>query len=169
MEASQWITGVCRLMQVHEIIEHGRDIFDMFGHHMGHAGLSLDAPRDAQEAARDHRAAVGLVELLPHDHVAGAEFILKRDEDHTLCGAGALAHEDQPRHRDPRALGREVQQVVRQALGRFGPIGGVGAGFHEGTKIEHERVGARGRIRGVFVLERRARAYYLGRDLDFHA
>ena len=84
----------------------------------------LHPARHPQEPPRDHRAAKALVDLLPDDHVADPELVLQRDEDHPLGRAGPLPHEDKPRHRHPRPLGRQVQQVMGKARGRARPVGG---------------------------------------------
>jgi serine protease Do len=120
-----------RFVQPHQIVQQVRHILHPFRHHVADTRLPLDPARDLQKPPRDHRAAEGQVDLLPHDHIGHPELILQRQEDHPLRRAGPLPHQHQPRHADPRTFGRQVQQVMRQAIGRPGPGGWADLWLHE--------------------------------------
>lgn len=125
------IGGAGGFVQMRKLIEHRRDILDLLGHHMGHARLPLQPASDPQEPPRDHRAPELQVDLLPDDHVADAVFILERHEDHALRGAGPLPHQHEARNPHPGTLGRQVQQVIGQAIGRPWPVRDVVGMRHE--------------------------------------
>jgi hypothetical protein len=55
----------------------------------------------------------------PDDQVCDLGFIFERDEEHAIRGAGTLAHEHEPRERDPPTIPYSAQIGSRQvALGR---------------------------------------------------
>ena len=100
---------------------------------MNDAAFALKLASDAQKPPGNNCATVCFKHLGPDDHVADAGFILKRDKDHPLGGAGALPDKNQPRNRDPRTPRNLVQTGVWAGRWRARPGGGC-MGIHEGNK-----------------------------------
>ncbi|GBF26183.1 hypothetical protein MnTg02_01220 [bacterium MnTg02] len=66
--------------------------------------MALDAPFDKDQPCTHHHPAIGFKHFRPDHRIYDAGFVLNGEEDDALCGAGALAHQNDAGSRDPRAV-----------------------------------------------------------------
>ena len=81
----------------------------LLGADRGHAVLVLQHAVDDQERLLDDDEAIAREEIGADDDVGDAGFVLEREEDEALRGAGALARDDHAGHADAAALPRGAQ------------------------------------------------------------
>ncbi len=113
--------GACRF-NGDKPVEHGGEIFDLFGQHMGNRMCPLQPTCDPQHAARDNGAPELFVDMAPDDDVRHAGLILQRQKDDAFGGAGALAQDHEPRHGNPRVHWGQVQLCGYQTGGWVWPV-----------------------------------------------
>ncbi len=122
-----------------EGVEQGGDILDLFGEHMGDLVRALHAAGDTQHAACNDGAAEAFVDVAPDDNVHDTGFIFKREEDHPLGGAGALAENDKACNADAGIVGGAGQIRGAQAGRWAGPVVMCGGGAWRGVDLHRNK------------------------------
>ena len=89
-----------------------REVGQALGDDVDDDALALEPARRRHQAGGEYRAVEALEDAGPDDDVGGTGLVLEGGEDDPARAARPLAHEDQARDRDPRAVGRGRERCV---------------------------------------------------------
>ena len=122
--------GFAEVCAVGEVGQAGGVVGQAVGDQVDDLAFLLQAASDADQLGAHDGFAVAIEGFWPDDDIGDTGLVLQGGEDDAAGGAGALAHQHQPSHRDPGAVAGGGQIAGA----------GVAAAFKFGAE-EAERVG----------------------------